>query len=74
MGALIGAVVIVALAVWLLAGGRSRPAPAPEDDIDAAIDEDLLAEAELGLADDPGARPLTDGFDDDEDDWGPGAG
>jgi hypothetical protein len=41
--------------------------------VDVAIDDDLLAEAERGLADDPDARPLLDGWDDNEDDWGPGA-
>lgn len=72
MGGLIGLLALVALVAWLVAGRRARAAPSPEDAVDAELDEAELAAAERELADDPGARPLTDGVDQD-DDWGPGA-
>lgn len=72
MTLLIGLAVLAALAIWLLLPSR-RPPPEPEDDVGKPIDRAELAEAERELADDPGARPLEQGMDDDKDDWGPGA-
>jgi len=68
----IGVAVLGALLVWLFLPSR-RPLPAPEDDVETSIDQEELAEAERELEDDPGARPLERGLDDDQDDWGPGA-
>jgi hypothetical protein len=45
--------------------------PAPEDDVKTPIDHAALEEAEREL-NDPRARPLCDGIDEDDDDWGPG--
>jgi len=73
MAGLIGAVVLIMVAVWLLAG-RQRPREvAPEDDVTTPIDLEELEEAERELEDDLEAGELEDGWDDDADDWGPGA-
>lgn len=69
MAGLIGALVLIAIAFWLLGRPRRRAPPAPEDDVGTPLDEGELAEAERELADNPGARPIGD---EDEDDWGPG--
>lgn len=74
MASLIGLVALVAVLVWLLGPARRRRTPAPEDDVASPVDQAELEEAEAGLRDDPRARPVEDGFDDDEDDWGPGTG
>jgi predicted small lipoprotein YifL len=72
---LIGAAALVGLFLWLVGAGRRTPLVAPEDDVDTPVDVDALAEAERELAEDPKARPIHDAFDDDnDDDWGPGAG
>ena len=68
---IIGVVALVAILAWLFRGKRSRPAPAPEDGIDTAIDHRALEEAERELAEDSQAHPVNDERDDD--DWGPGA-
>lgn len=67
----IGLAVLAALGIWLFLPQR-RSMPAPEDDGKTPIDQEELAEAERQLEDDPGARPLEHGLDDDRDDWGPG--
>jgi hypothetical protein len=72
MGLWIGVAVLGALLVWLFLP-RRRSMPAPEDDVKTPIDQAELEEAERELGDDPGARPLDRGVDDDQDDWGPGA-
>jgi len=69
---LLAAVALVALLIWLLRGKRPRAAPEPEDDVETPVDRSELAEAESELAEDEGARPLHDGIDDEDDDWGPG--
>ena len=69
----IGIIVIAALLVWLLGVGKRTPI-APEDDVDTAMDHDLLAEAEREIKDDPTAKAAADAVDDDDDDWGPGSG
>ncbi len=64
---LIGAGLLVALAIWL-----SRPArPVPPGDAVEPVDAEALAEAERELRDSPGGETLDEA---DEDDWGPGAG
>jgi hypothetical protein len=73
MAELLGVVAIVAVVVWLL-GSRRRPVPAPEDDVTSPVDHSELEAAERELGEDLKARPLHDGFEDeDADDWGPGA-
>ena len=72
MTLLIGLALLVALGVWLLLPSR-KPPPAPEDDVAGPIDRAELEQAERELREDPGARPLEHGLDDDKDDWGPGA-
>jgi hypothetical protein len=72
LGTWIGVAVIAALLVWLLGLGKRKPI-APEDDVDAPIDQDELTEAEREIKDDPTAKPAADAVDDD-DDWGPGSG
>jgi hypothetical protein len=72
MGLWIGVALLIAL-VWWLFLPRRRTARAPEDDVRSPIDRDELAEAERDLERDPRARPLEQGWDDEEDDWGPGA-
>lgn len=69
---LLGAAVLVALLFWLLGGKGRRAVPGPEDDVEAPVDESELAQAESELAEDERARPLHDGMDDEDDDWGPG--
>ena len=75
-GSLLGLAVLIAPLMWFMGFGRSRPAPAPEDDITTPLDHDELAEAEADLAHDPGARPIHEalGEEGDDDDWGPGTG
>jgi hypothetical protein len=73
MAELLGVVAIVAVVVWLVSA-RRRPGPAPEDDVTTPVDQSELEAAERDLETDPRARPLHDGFEDeDADDWGPGA-
>jgi len=72
MATLIGVVALMVLAVWLLGGRRSPRRAAPEDDVTTPIDAEELARAEREVADDPEARSLDDGWEDDRDDWGPG--
>lgn len=70
---LLGLVIIVGLALWLVGGGRRRRAAAPEDDVTSPIDREALEGAERELEADREARPLHDGIDEEEaDDWGPG--
>jgi hypothetical protein len=68
MGAIIAAVAIGAVLIWLFGGSKKRPPPAPEDDTTTPIDREELEAAERDLADDGGARDV----DDPEEDWGPG--
>ena len=68
---LIGLVLLVAILFWLIAP-RRRPPAAPEDDLDTPVDEEALAEAERALREDARPRERADGFEDEEDDWGPG--
>jgi len=64
---LLGAVLLVVLAIWL-----SRPARAlPPGDAIEPVDAEALAEAERELRDSPGGETLDEA---EEDDWGPGAG
>jgi len=72
MSDIVMAVAVVAVLVWLLSGRRKARQRAPEDDPTTAVDHAELAEAERELADDPRPRPLDDGAEGDEDDWGPG--
>ncbi len=69
MSTLIGAVAVVALAVWLVTN-RRRPVLAPEDDRESGVNREMLAEAERDLAADRDAHSLDA---EEEDDWGPGA-
>ena len=72
MSTLIALALVAAVLVWLMAPGRRRVV-APEDDVETPRDQDELTEAEQELEEDGGARPLRDGYDDeDADDWGPG--
>jgi hypothetical protein len=74
MGSLIGMAAIGALLLWLLGFGKAKPAPAPEDDVTTPTDTDELAEAEAELAQDPGARPIHEAMEgEDDEDWGPGS-
>ena len=73
MGFWIGVGLFVLLVAWLMLP-RRRAAPAPEDDVSTPIDRQELEEAERELEQDPRPRRLEHGLDDDEDDWGPGAG
>jgi hypothetical protein len=64
---LIGAGLLVALAIWL-----SRPARAvPPGDAVEPVDAEALADAERELQDSPDGETLDQA---EEDDWGPGAG
>jgi hypothetical protein len=72
MGSLIGIAALGALLLWLLGVGKRKPAPAPEDDVVSGTDTDELAEAEAELAEDPGARPIHEALEDEDEDWGPG--
>jgi hypothetical protein len=72
MSALIALALVAAVLVWFMAPGRRQRSVAPEDDVETPIDQDELAEAERELREDEGARPLHDGRDEDDDDWGPG--
>jgi hypothetical protein len=69
---LLGLALLIALGLWLFGPARRRAVP-PEDDIESPLDQEALAEAQSELEEDPDARALQDGFDDEEtDDWGPG--
>ncbi|MEZ4585273.1 MAG: hypothetical protein R2909_02610 [Gemmatimonadales bacterium] len=72
MAGLIGAVVLIMVAVWLLAGKQRPREVAPEDDVTTPIDLEELEAAERELEEDLEGRELDDGWDDDTDDWGPG--
>ena len=72
MGTVFALAVLAALLMWLLGAGRGGAPVAPEDDVNTPLDEDELAAAERELREDPGARPIHDAFEDDDDDWGPG--
>jgi len=72
MGTWIGVAALLAVLWWLFAPRRRRATPAPEDDVTTPIDREELEEAERELRQDPRPRGLDQGFDDDEDDWGPG--
>jgi hypothetical protein len=72
MGSLIGIAALGALLLWILGIGKGKPEPAPEDDVFTIVDQDELADAEAELAEDPGARPIHEALEDDDDDWGPG--
>ena len=75
MGSLIGAAAVLAVLLWLFAPRKARQATAPEDDVTTPVDRSALEEAERELAEDPGAGPLgEDPESEEEDDWGPGAG
>jgi hypothetical protein len=76
MTGLLGFAALIAVVVWLIGIGRRpraglRSMPAPEDDVKTPIDHAALEEAEREL-NDPRARPLYEGIDEDDDDWGPG--
>jgi hypothetical protein len=73
MSGLIGFAALIAIALWLFGRTRPRASPEPEDDVDTPVDHAALEEAEQESREDPGARPLNEGIDeDDADDWGPG--
>ena len=72
MGTFVTIVAPIGLLVWFIGGKRTRRTPAPEDDVETPVDRAELEEAERELGEDESARPLRDGVDDDEDDWGPG--
>jgi hypothetical protein len=72
IGQVIGAVALAAVLAWLLGFGKRERMVAPEDDVETPTDVDELTEAEAEVMGE-GARPITDAFDDDDDeDWGPG--
>ena len=64
---LVGAVLLLALAAWLL---RDRRYPGPRLHGDHGIDREELGEAELEVRD---LHPPPPGEDHPGDDWGPGA-
>ena len=72
MGLWIGMAVLAVLVGWLFRPRRRRVMAAPEDDVTTPIDHAELEEAERELKQDPRARSLDEGVND-EDDWGPGA-
>jgi hypothetical protein len=72
MASLLGFAALEGLILWAF-GRRSRTPPAPEDDVTTPIDHEELARAERELGEDPDPREATGGWDEDEDDWGPGA-
>ena len=71
MGVWIGLALLAAALGWLLFP-RRRATQAPEDDVTTPIDRAELEQAEQELKQEPGARSLDEGIDDDADDWGPG--
>lgn len=74
MMGMIGLAAVIGLFLWLIGFGRRKRFVAPEDDIDTPLEIDELELAERELAEDEGARPIHEAFEDDDDDWGPGSG